>query len=415
MVILATIILALMAAVNYRIGGRRLLYPPAVFCAVWAGTLFLVWLANTFFFTLSDKTLIIFCGGGLAFSAGSAFALFFPSRPVEVRDSPNRVINLLLIVVACSAPFVVQWVLGLAAGFSSAPLLLAARMAMLESYEAGEASVLYGGFITLSLIVAMVCFLEGEHHKVRMYLALLIAFALNILAGGRAGIVGLIFAFICLDWLRHKRLHWKPLMGLALVFVFLFGAMAILLQKGEARADASLAENLAPVAEGFALYTGGGIVGFDQVVRQPNIIPHNWQINKFFLEAANKLGAHFDIPDLHAEFLEVGPNLSGNVYTMYFAYLDLGIGGMMLTTALVGFAVTFCFTRALQGSKLAMVLYSFFFGAILLSPFSENFFMGLNYSTKIFAVCWVVYNLPFRAAQFRVLLNRVVANSAAQM
>ena len=69
--------------------------------------------------------------------------------------------------------------------------------------------------------------------------------------------------------------------------------MAIAIQKGEARADASLAENFIPVFDGFVLYLGGGIAAFDRVVRDPNIIPHEWQITGPILLIANKLGGHF--------------------------------------------------------------------------------------------------------------------------
>ena len=91
-----------------------------------------------------------------------------------------------------------------------------------------------------------------------------------------------------------------------LSLVIIAGAMAIAIEKGEARADAPLAENLVPVFQGFVLYAAGGLVAFDRVVREPNVIPHNWQITTPLLLLANKLGAHFDIPVVHAEFVDVG-------------------------------------------------------------------------------------------------------------
>jgi oligosaccharide repeat unit polymerase len=408
MVILATIILALMAAVNYVVGGRRLLSPPVVFCTVWAADLLLVWSAGDFFFPLSDKTLVIFCCGGLAFSLGSSLSLLIrENKALTQPEVFNRVVTFLVFLIALSFPLAYNFIVNLTSGVNAPTVLMAARIAMLDADAAGNSSILFGGLITLSLIVAAIAFLENEKNKVRSIIAITLAIALNLLTGGRSGIITLIFAMICIGWLKVRRIRWKPLLVLSLLFVLVFGAMAILIQKGEANANATVLENVRPVAEGFVLYAGGGIVGIDRVVRQPNIIPHNWQINKFFLETANKIGFRYEPPSQHSEFVDLGPYVTGNVYSMYFAYLDLGYGGIMLVTGCVGFGVGFCFKKALQGSKTAMVLYSFLFGGILLSPFSENFFMGLNFLTKLYAVSWLVYSLPARRAQFLLVLSRL--------
>ena len=74
-------------------------------------------------------------------------------------------------------------------------------------------------------------------------------------------------------------------------------------------------------------------------MRQPNIVPHNWHIDRFFLETSNKLGARFEIPSLHAEYVELGPRYSSNVYTAYFAYIDFGLPLMMAIVSLIGFVL----------------------------------------------------------------------------
>ena len=410
MVLLATTVLTLMAVVNYLVGDRRLLFPPVVFCTVWAADLLLVWLAGDFFFPLSDKTLEIFCCGGLFFSLGSALSFVYPrQRSTKPSSVPSSLlINVLLAGLLISLPYAYNWVMTLTSGLTAPTLLMAARIAMLDADAAGDSSILFGGVITLSLIVAMIAFAENGKGKVRSIIAIALAIALNLLTGGRSGAVILILALICIDWLKNGRMRWKPLLALSIMFVLVFGAMAILIQKGEAQADAPLLENIRPVVEGFVLYAGGGAVGFDQVVRQPNIIPHNWQISKFFLETANKIGFRYEPPSQHSEFLNVGPHVSGNVYTMYFAYIDLGYVGMVLTIALLGLVVTLVYQSALSGSKISVIMYAVFFSALILSPFSENFFMGLNFSIKIYAVSWLVYNFPARREQFLQNVSRRV-------
>jgi oligosaccharide repeat unit polymerase len=194
------------------------------------------------------------------------------------------------------------------------------------------------------------------------------------------------------------------------VFIIILGAMAIAIQKGDARSDAPLSENLEPVFEGFVLYTAGGIVAFDRVVRQPSIVPHNWQISNTALEVANKVGGHFAVPSLRAEYVDVGPaGIFQNVYTIYFAYFDLGTPGMMICMAFYGLAVTLFYRKAIGGSKISIIMYSFFFASVLLTPFAEYFFMGWNFSIKIFIVAWLVYELPTRMRQMGVFLGRVTS------
>jgi len=301
-----------------------------------------------------------------------------------------------------------MWIADLASNFESPTFLISASRAILEADESKDPSwTLFGNFTTLAQMVAIVAYLQRGEGKTRAFLAIATALLLTIAGAGRSGIVMLMLSFVCLSSIRTRGIPWKFLIGMFLLLVILAGAMAIAIEKGEARSDAPLAENLVPVFEGFVLYAAGGLVAFDRVVRQPNVVPHNWQITTPVLLVANKLGAHFDVPSLRNEFVDVGPqDLVQNVYTMYFAYFDLGSAGMMLAIAFVGFVVTIFYRLAIAGSKLSMIMYSYFFGALLLSPYSDLFFMGLNFSAKLFIVAWVVYRLPDKLIKSRGSLPR---------
>jgi oligosaccharide repeat unit polymerase len=414
MLLLAISVLVLLATANYWLE-RRIFYPPVVFCAVWAVDLAIVGLSGDLFFSLSEKTMAIFCCGAVAFSLGSSLALFTsqPSRPRDVfPQPPGRFLNLLVVLLAASVPFVAYYIIQLASNFNAATLLLGARMAMLETNETGEQSVLLGAALTLSLIVATIAFLESEKHRIRATVAVLVALMVNILSGGRGGIVTLGFSLVCIQVLKTGRVRWKAMAAIFVVLVLIFGVMGILVQKGEARADATFSENFRPVVEGFAVYAGGGVVGFDRVVRQPTIVPHNWDINRFFLETFNKFGARFEVPSLHAEYVELGPHYSGNVYTGYFAYIDLGFPLMMLVVFCVGFVLCLAYRKAVEGSKIAILMYAFFFSGLGLMPFNEQFFMQLNHIVKLYAVAWLVYSFPLRMSQFSNVLRRHSASAS---
>lgn len=403
MIVFAIAFLSSLALANYWIG-RRFLYPPVVFCSVWAADLTLVWLAGDFFYPLADETLAVFCLGGMAFSVGASIALLVPQETVveqPLGKTSERSLSLALLIVACFSPFILIWIVKLASEFQTPSWLLSARMAMLEADQSGDpAPILFGNIVTLSIIVAMVAFLQKETGRKRSLLAIAFALLLNIAEGGRAGIVVLLLSLLCIDWIRNDRLRWKPLAIALSAVVIISGAMAIAVQKGEARADVPLAENLTPVFEGLVSYASGGIVAFDRVVREPSIVVHNWQASRFFLQVAAKLGAHVDVPSQHADFVAIGPGgLSQNVYTMYFAYFDLGPIAMPLLVVLDAFLVTLFYRKAIAGSRVSIILYSFLFASILLTPFSEMWLLGLNFSLKIFLLAWLVYRFPGRLHQ----------------
>jgi oligosaccharide repeat unit polymerase len=397
MILLAISGLLLLAIGNYWIG-KRFLYPPVVFCAVWAADLSLVLLAGPLFYPLSNPTLAIFAWGAVAFSAGSLAALLVPPgnhEDTELSKVSNTVLTLMVFALACSIPFAYRWIVELTADINVATLIMAARAALLEADQSGaRTTTVFENLVILSIIVAVVSFVERATSRKRAFAAIVIALVLNLLSGARSGIVTVALAVICIDGIAHRGLRWKPLLIVLAIFVCLFGVTAIMLQAGEARVNASISENIGPVVDDLVSYAAGGIVAFDQVVRQPSIVVHNWQITKFFLETFNKMGGHFEVMGQHAEFVNIGPNLTQNIYTMYFAYIDLGYVGIGLIMLLLGFVLAYVHRNAVAGDRFYVVVYSCLFAGLVLSPFGEMFFMSLNTLVKVFAVSWLLFRLP---------------------
>src|SRR5215470_4967515 len=89
MLLLATLTLLILAALNYYIGGRALFHPAVSYSLSWAFGVFLIWLAGDFFYAVSPETVLIFIGGAFALSVGSAITCFSPqtanSRPPSKR------------------------------------------------------------------------------------------------------------------------------------------------------------------------------------------------------------------------------------------------------------------------------------------------------------------------------------------
>lgn len=407
MLVLAILTLLAMAALNFRVA-RRLFYPPVVFCLVWAADLVIVALAGNFFYQISEQTLFIFCLGAVAFSIGGRLGMFVgkPKAVEYAERSSSKLLDWLLLMTCIAMPLVYRW----ATSFSDSGSfsVLAVRMALVNAGNESDAtSSFYENFVTLGTIVSSLAFLEnGRKRKIFAFLA---ATVLTLLTGSRSAIATLLFSAFFLDWLRRGKLRWKIVVPVMASALLLFSVLAVLLGQGDTGSEKSITENVTPAARLIASYTSGGPVAFDQVIRHPGVVAHNWQIGRAPTLTLNKLGAHFDVPELHAEYVTIGPNyLLQNVYTMYFAYYDWGFAGMMILTTIDGFIITWLFRRALGGHKIAAVLCANYTSAIFLSVFGESFFMGLNYSVKLATLSWIVYSSPIYWRKFRIFSSTVV-------
>src|ERR1700730_10844164 len=99
-----------------------------------------------------------------------------------------------------------------------------------------------------------------------------------------------------------------------------------------------------------------------------------WRV---FELTANKFGASFDVPSVHAEFTDISADYDGNVYTIYFSYYpDYGLIGVCVVM------ITVIYHNAVRGNPRAVVLYAFVFSGIVLSGFCESFFLGANFWFK---------------------------------
>lgn len=399
MLLLCILSLSLLSLVNYTLA-RKVLYPPVILCAVWAADLAVVWLSGDLFYPVSTQTLLVFEMGCWAFSGGAALALLLPQTsrtPQYDLKTSNRLINLLLLTVILSVPFIYRWVSSIAADFDSSNLLVGSYLAMTAGVGKYENYYLFLSLIMLGNLVAILCVCERQDHGKRAFLACLVATVIQLITGLRSAFAIVMLSIIGVEWVRSGKLRLKFLIPVATVLILFMSVLSVLVPKTDARRDTEILEMMAPVGRGLVLYAAGGIPAFSQVVEDPNIIPHDWQATAFFQPWINRLGGHLELSH-HAQFLAIGPGgLQQNVYTIYFAYIDYGYTGIILLMGAIGFVVALVHRRACSGHRIAVLLYGFFFAAMVLSPYSDYFFfVGLPFSTKLWMVSWVVFSLPIR-------------------
>jgi len=415
---LAILSLTLLAFVNYTIGKKSIFYPPLVFCFVWAATLVVIWIAGDFYYPLLPETLLIFSCGGLAFSLGSALAFGLP--PLKPRNeqaflqSSNRILSVLLLLVLLGTPVAVRWVLQAISEHQAGNFLAAAYLTMIDKrIQESFGYSLFHNFLDLAIAVALIAFYEKESGKKRAVLSIILALALSVITGGRNAFVPLILSIVCLDWIKSRRIRLKLFTVLAIVLITLVSSVALYVGKANANPDASLTENTVPLVKSLVLYSTGGPVAYDRVVRAPQSVPHSLPITIFFTHLLHKIDASFQEPytdmDWQSTFVCTGPGECGmNVYTFYFSYIDFGYLPMMAIVIVLGFLVTTFYKKAILGSKICALTYAVLFPGVVLSLFQEYFFRNLNFLLKICIVVWLVYSLPVMWSRFKKFVKRAV-------
>lgn len=400
-----------LAFVNKRIG-RSLMYPPAAFAAIWAALLLGLAISGDLFFSVSITTLCIYLVGALSFSAGGLYCMkrmkLSQKTGRAMCHSHQSVIRLVLasslLLVVC---FPLYWRylerLSMASGYSNPWIAIRAKSVALSDKQWTESdvdweSVVFNNVLTVATVIALVGVAEeGLRRRERLIVNSMVLMALlySSLMASSAGAASLLGAILGIKSIKKGQVR-ASVAALTLVgFVVLFVIVAVVLGKGRTNPSASMAENVAPAVEIVEWYTLGGVVAFDRVVQNPSGMRSSWSISRFFLLTANKLGASFEVPSLHAEYTAISPSMKTNVYTMYFSYFqDYGWAGIVVLPYVLGYALTWAYRRARDGSREALVLYGLTFSGVLLSGFNEEFFLALNTLLKAMVVVWCVFTIP---------------------
>lgn len=413
MLALTILALCLLTAINYKFAGKALLYPALVFSAVWTLDLALLAVSDGLFYPVLPETLIIFLCGVLAFSVGCWMAIFPVTIPLvrstKFQASSNRIITVLLSIVLIIAPFYYHWLSNLVGDGGNSPFLLLVRSATQEMMGKSAAFTFFGTVSELSRIVAMMAFWERESYPRRSVLAITLALVMGGITGQKSGPLMLVISLICIDWIRTRHLRWKLLTVMALIMIGVATVVEFYVHLG----GESFSANLGTLFRTFILYGSGGLVGFDRVVRQPNVIPQFNPIYVTILRVIRRLGGQADIPEV-ADFVNIGPDgFQDNVYTMFWAYLDFGYIGMLITTAIFGFISALIYKKALAKSHMFVFLYATLVFSVVFSIFTEYFVSMIYYLLKVCLVSWLVYRLPERWAQFRRFAGRVTSSDLA--
>jgi oligosaccharide repeat unit polymerase len=416
------LLLAGLAAINYRVS-RSVLYPPALFALTWTILLALLLAAGDMYYPISPPTMIVYLAGVAAFSVGAFFSTHFftqalaGSAPRVSRRPGGLILTGGLILLVAVLPLYWDYIQNLAAAAASGDFWRTVRQ---ESIAQGDdwslktlVTLVWEACSVLAVLLAVTAVAENKgsrFSRIRMILLIAIALLYGMMAGMSGGAVSLALGLIGIDAIRHGGLRTRIIViGLTVALVS-FALVAAFLSKGNTETSASLSENVSSTVDLVGVYVLGGVVAFDAVVQYPASITPVWSMWRVFQLTANKFGASFDVPPIHAEYTDISDDYNGNVYTMYFSYYpDYGLVGVCVIMLILGAVVTVIYHKAVHGNPRAVVLYAFVFSGIVLSGFSEYFFLAANFWFKAILYTMLAYRfLPAPVAPKNVIENAAI-------
>jgi oligosaccharide repeat unit polymerase len=388
---------------------RCILYPPFLFCLVWAAAIFGLYLVGDLFYPVTEKSMQIYLAGAVAFSVGG-FLANLKTRPRSAKElvstTPPYLRLLLdagLVIPILGMPLLWLNMRSLVSGSpSNLDFWIELRKAAMDrALQPGGGELNIG--VTLPpfcSILAMISLLEycksGTRGR-RTVAAISIAFAYNLASTGRSPVLLLLIGLLCILWLYYPRKARKLAFAGFIAFAALFVVNQIKLEKMGSRADASLSQNIPHVAEGVATYMFGGLVAFETAIQHPGSIQNNWHLYTYFIRILNKFGLNLDEPREFLEYVNVNRGVDINVYTIYFGYYsDYGFVGVAFLLCGLGFVTTVIFRKAVHGNPVAALLLGPAIFGILMTVFAESFFMELGFWLKALTIGYAVYVLAPR-------------------
>jgi oligosaccharide repeat unit polymerase len=374
-------------------------------------------LAGDLFYPVSAEALSLFIVGGCVVTAACWAGNRLPTwraKPHAPNPMVNRILTITVWAIGVATPVFFYWLIRAVsqAGYSL-PFLMVARVLQQRALDAGsDGAFRAAGFlIELAQIIAVLCLWEKKDHGKRALIAILLAFMVSIPFGQKASPFILVMALICVDTIQNRRMRWKLIAPMVFMMVAITGVFEFYVHLG----GGSFTDNLGSVGRNFGLYASGGIAGFDRVVRNPGIIPQINPVDIVGFRIARRFGANVTFPEV-AEFVTVGPNkLDGNVYTIFWSYLNWGWVGDMLAVGLIAFIATRVYKRALHDGMPWVPIYAKMFFGLVFSTFTEYFVASIYIYGIIIAVCWMIYRLPVYFGRFRGLNHAVVSHMALKV
>jgi oligosaccharide repeat unit polymerase len=403
MTLLVAVLIAVLALLCW-FHSRSLLFPPLVFCSVWAGVLIALALSGDAFYPLSNLTLFLCALSCLAFSAGGiAFSCLHGGgkpRQMGFRSAQEDrgtlwTIDALFVVFAGLYPFYWERLAAIGQGSVGLYLLQAVRTEMTQEDMGSKVGlgvfsyVLFTSILITLIVTTETCRLKLPRWRFFLWIALTMAY--NIPTGARLGSLVLMFGVFAIFAFVKGRFPFVAALSIGICVLFIFAVVSIVLGKGGSLENSPL-ENVRGVTQSLQVYTLGGIVACDQLLQHSPETSDKAPSLHFFYEVGAALGLNSPAPPLRKR--EVLTPWTTNVYSIYYDYLlDFGWVGISIIFIALGAAMTSLHRLAVMGSPEAITLLGLGCSYLILTCAGDPFIVGLSACIQSVALVLLIYNL----------------------
>jgi oligosaccharide repeat unit polymerase len=399
---------------NFRFGKRHILYPPFLFCLVWAIAYFAYVTFPMEINEITPSTIEVFVFGAMAFTLGGTLVMvLLRSRPSSViRTTPVDTsrgaralpfFKMLLVVSVALLPFFYLEVrqLGLIGG--GGDFFKDARSQM--SVMANEQNYTYSSRVmgeapTLAVLVFFLFVFESVNGTVsRFWLgaSFVNAGLFAVLTTGRTTLLMMTVGVIASRTIRRDRPPFRTILIGLVVFTVLFVSLVFLFKQ----IDVSR-----PIVDTVVTYTfgylAGPLVAFDEVVYAPwrFALDVNHTFSPIMKMVAPLLGIAYQPPPLLDSYVFIP--FPFNTYSVYkFYFLDFGFYGTLLVVFLFAIIQTWLFHKARSGGPIYVFVFTVTLYALVTSVFDDAYFQWVYYcKVLLFSVlCYRV--IPWLAREKR--------------
>lgn len=386
-----------LAVMNRRIGGSWL-YPAAAMTGAWAVVFVALCFASAWLYPIPVEALGIYVVGAGFFSLGSYVVwqrrkpIRAPATETNTSKEGNRsdfwLLLLLLLGLVAGFPLYFHHIQSLASAPPLTPrFFLQVRMGLLNEAATLPRAPIVENLVVVSSIAALIGFAvtdAARRWKILVYTLLFLAAAYNLLTASKVGLVSLVLELMAVYVLRRGRLPIAPALAGAATLLVGFGVITVLRVEVLSGHALSFGGAVSVTLRTFFNYLVASVVGFGVYLQHPSWVPAVWSIWRPFERLVNYFGHYFQVPDLNAMYVLIGPGLNYNTYTAYFAYYPhYGVLGVAMITLFLGMVGAVVYRKARQGGLLAILFYGTLFYGFCMTIFNESLFMGVNFIAKL--------------------------------
>lgn len=419
MLLISIFVYCILTAFNFYVSGKKITYPPFIFCAIWLAVSIARIIFTQFYlkelFELHWDTYLLFIGGCLVATIAGYIGLLqysFSGITNSIINKPNKIENEIInsklsiyvrigLMGFCvfAFPFFIKYLINVVLPGEVENIFKTIR------YETAVNKVgfgIYGYLVTLSCFVSLLCgyvFWQNKTktNRVIYIIAILIAMMYAFATMGRSSILMAIALNLAMFLVHNQKVKIKQFVLPLVIFIFIFLGVGILLDKGGS-VNSSFSDNVDASIETFAEYLLTPMNAIDVVLHQP-LLEHEEgrRTLRFFYVLGHSLGLNnvnlnnFDIVD---SFIFVPYPV--NVYTIYNPYVrDFGPLYSLFWIFIFMLIHTNAFMKIKYSAKafLPRIIYSFMFFPLIMIFFNDQYISLLSTWIQLLIIVGLIYSV----------------------